>query len=229
MGTDETVGSVERGNWHGVELKSTALRSCKDSLDLIDRAVKLLVSKFRLYTNESCGLHVHVGNENRGFDMRTLKNFCSLITTFDSQLKLLHHPSRVGNPFATSYSNGTTLAEKQSFIEKLETLKGLCSRFHLTNAYGGITKHMAYNFLNLQYNLQCKEQSAVEPLRTIEVHQHRGTLDPELITHWITVVCSLVEKSHRDEGGFRKFFDRLQIKDSMCTVVNLFEDLQLRK
>ena len=191
----------------------------KASLGLIDRAVKLLVSKFRLFTNENCGLDVHVGNEKRVFDMRTLQNFCSLITAFDRQLESLHHPSRIQNPYAKStrkaFRRGTTLAEKLSIIDQLEKLEDL-------------DKHMAYNFLNLQF-YHIIYASPAEPLRTIEFCQHRGTLDPDLIINWVKVVCSLVENSYRDERDFRKLFDKLQAYASVYTVVKLFEDLQLGK
>ena len=230
--TDASVTSVETsGNWYAIELKTPVLRSCKASLDLIDRAVKLLVSKFKLFTNEKCGLHVHVGNENRGFDMHTLKNFCSLITAFDRQLESLHHPSRIENPYAKStrkaFSRGTTLAEKLSIIDQLETLEDLVVRFHFTEDGDG-DKHMAYNLFNLQFH-HLMHATLAEPLRTIEFRQHRGTLDPDLITNWIKVVCGLVENSYRDKGNFRRLFDKLQAHDSVYTVVNLFEDLQLGK
>ena len=90
---------------------------------------------------------------------------------------------------------------------------------------------MANNFLNLQFNQNvfAEQDGLAEPLQTIEFRQHRGTLDPELITHWVTVVCSLVENSYRDEGDFCKLFDELHANDSMYTVFNLFEDLQIRK
>lgn len=222
--TDGTVTSVESsGNWEAIELKTPIFHSTRAALEQIERVTKLLVSKFRLFTNEKCGLHVHVGNENRGFDLPTLKKFCSLITAFERQLESLHPPSRVQNPYAKSvretFNRGATLTQKLFIIDKLETVQDLIVRFHGTHD-GDYNKYMAYNFFNLH-------QSFPEPLRTIEFRQHRGTLDPKLITNWIMVACSLVNISYAAKGGLRELIDSLHVYNPKYTVINLFEDLQL--
>ena len=226
--TDGSVTAFEyTGSWLAIELKTPALSCCRASLDLIDRVVTLLVSKFKLFTNEKCGLHVHVGNEGRGFDLRTLKNFCSLITAFEGQLESLHPPGRVQNPFAkntkTLLHHEATLTEKLSIIERLETVENLVTQFHLTE--DGVNKYMAYNFLNLQSSLD----SAAEPLRTIEFRQHRGTLDPNLITNWVTVVCGLIKESYTDKGNIREIIESSRLQNSKYPVCSLLEDLQLGK
>lgn len=94
--TDSTVAPFDVSeNWYAIEVKTPALFFCRAALEHVERAVNLLVSKFKLYTNENCGLHVHVGNEDRGFTMGTIKHFCSLITVFERQLDSLHPPARL--------------------------------------------------------------------------------------------------------------------------------------
>ena len=224
--TDGTVSaSGIKGSWHAIEVKTPVLSSCRASLDLIDRVLKLLVSKFKIFTNEKCGLHVHVGNEDRGFDLSTLKTFCSLITAFDSQLESLHPPSRVKNPYAkgteTLFHHGATLIEKLSIIERLETEENLITQFHLTEDSND--KYMAYNFLNLQLD----PDRGAEPLRTIEFRQHRGTLDPKLITNWVTVVCGLIKKSYTDKGDIRELIETSRLHNPKYPVRSLLEELQL--
>ncbi|MCJ1270925.1 hypothetical protein MMC22_010822 [Lobaria immixta] len=222
--TDGTVTSVETsGNWEAIELKTPIFRTTRAALEIIERVAKLLVSKFRVFTNEKCGLHVHVGNEDRGFDLPTLKTFCSLITVFERQLESLHPPNRVQNPYAKSvretFNRGATLTQKLLIIDKLETVQDLIVRSHRTHN-GDCNKYMAYNFFNLQ-------EGFPDLLQTIEFRQHRGTLDPKLITNWITVACDLVNISYTNKGGLRELIDSSRVYSPNYTVINLFKDLQL--
>lgn len=224
--TDDTVHPIhESENWYAIEVKTPALDYSREALEQVEKVVELLVSRFNLYTNEHCGLHVHVGNGDRGFDLRTLKNFCSLITVFDCQLDSLHPPDRLRNPHVKStrrvFSPGTTPQHKLFFIENLEAIDGLIQMFHYT-VEGEFSKHMAFNFFNL-----LEFVSVTHPLRTIESRQHRGTLDPKLITNWAKVVCNLVALSYSDQPCFRLLIDEHIDDDTMYTAVDLLTNLKL--
>lgn len=216
--TDGTVTvAVDRDGWCAIELKTPVFfYSDADALRKIEMVVELLVSNFGLFTNDNCGLHVHVGNENRGFDLRTLQNFCSLITAFDRQLDSLHPYDRLQTPYAKStrkaFIPSATLTENLSIIDRLISVEDLVDQFHEYD------KYMAFNFQNLQENVE-------KPLRTIEFRQHRGTLDPDLIIKWVKVACGLVHRSYL--GGFRDLIDT-HMHDSNYTAIDLFTDLQLR-
>lgn len=178
--------------------------------------MKLLVSNFKLHINESCGLHVHVGNENSKFPLRTLRSFCSLITVFEHQLDSLHPPDRLQNPYAKStsraFAQGASPMGKLSIVDELTTVSRLIRRFQPTG-----DKHMAFNFFNLSENFDA-------PLRTIEFRQHRGTLNPELITYWVMVACNLINMSHSDSSGVRDLIEK-HISNTNYTVIDLFKDL----
>lgn len=224
--TDGTVSAFDiSGNWYAIEVKTPVLFFCRADLERVEKAVNLLVSKFRLYTNENCGLHVHVGNEDRGFTMGTLKNFCFLITVFENQLDSLHSPARLKNPYVKSmrkaFTTEATLVEKLSIINKLDVLDDLILQFHLTE-YADNDRNMAYNFFNLQEPSRYHDHS----LRTIELRQHRGTLDPKLITNWIKVACNLVTVSYSG-GDLLRDLIKKHLYDTKYTVINLFKDLNL--
>lgn len=224
--TDGTVAPDDAsGNWYAIELKTPVLSCCHSAFEQIETVVKLLVSKFKLYTNEKCGLHVHVGDESRGFTVPTLKNFCSLIAVFENQLDSLHPPERLENTYAKStrkaFQPGTCSSDKLSIIDKLEDRESLIIRFHLPDNRG-CNKHMAFNFLNLLES----QEGQIDPLQTIEFRQHRGTLDPKLITNWAKVACNLVRMSFSDGAGFRKLIDKYMF-DIKYTVIDLFEDLNM--
>ena len=224
--TVDTDGSVFPVNltedWYAIELKTPVLIPSDAVLGEVERAVKLLVSIFELFINRSCGLHVHVGNENRGFNIGTLKNFCSLITVFENQLNWLHQPHRLYNMYAVlphnAFPRGSSSRQRLSSIDRLETVEDLILQFHLT-AGGDFDKNMAYNFFNLQ-------ECLTNPLRTIEFRQHQGTLDPRSISSWVRVACNLVRLSYVDGAGIRNLIEK-HIGDTNYNVVDLFQDLKL--
>lgn len=151
--TDSTVVPLNTSaGWYSVELKSPVLVYSATALKKVERVVELLVSKFALYANESCGLHVLVGNADRGFSLRTPRNFCSLITVFENQLASLHMTERVNNPFAKSISTTfyprSTTREKLSTIDQMGNVDDLLQHFtHTYDAY--YDKNLSFKFLNL--------------------------------------------------------------------------------
>lgn len=227
--TDDTVTADDtRKDWYAIELKTPALDCSDPALKQVETVVRLLDSKFNLYTNESCGLHVHVGNQDRGFTLRTLKNFCSLITAFKHQLDSLHPPNRLKNAYAKSMrmrSNPVASpAESLIIIDELETVGELISQFHYSSgdkllAFNfSVDRLLAFNFLNLQES----------PYRTntIEFRQHKGTLDVKLITNWVMVAYNLVDMSHTDSADFRDLIKN-NVHRTKYTVIDLFKDLKL--
>ncbi|MCJ1465811.1 hypothetical protein MMC07_004430 [Pseudocyphellaria aurata] len=215
--TDGSVNPDEMGDNCAIELKTPVLEFSQDALDKVASVVELLVSDLKLYTNETCGLHVHVGNEKRGFPLSVLKNFCSLITVFENQLESLHPPDRLKNTYAKStrmaFHSNASPTEKLSIIDRLKDTEDLVRQFSLS--HDGTTKYWAYNFLNLRDD--------PTSLQTIEFRQHRGTLDPSLIMNWVMVVCNLVRVSFT---GSRELVE-MNMHNDRYTIVNLFEDLKL--
>ena len=220
--TDGSVTPIEvRGSWYPIELKTPILVPSAAVFGDVERAVQLLRSHFHLCTNKNCGLHVHVGNENRGFDLGTLKNLGSLITVFESQLNSLHSPVRLANHYAELTSTAfpaVSLRDRLSIVDRLQSIDDLVMQFHL-NDEGVFDKYMAFNFFNLQECLP-------NPLRTVEFRQHQGTLDPRLIRSWAMVACHLVRLSKTDGAAIRTIIER-HIDDTTYTVLDLFRDLQL--
>lgn len=220
VATDGTVRPTNYSskNWCAIELKTPALKFSRPALEQVDKVVKLLVSEFKLYTNENCGLHVHVGNQNMGFTMPTLKPFCGLITAFEEQLNSLHPLDRLENecakPVRMVFREGAPTREKLGIIASLNDVDGIISQFH-----GDDDKYKAYNFLNLNEGLE-------NPLRTIEFRQHRGTLGPDMIVNWAFLVCVLVSLSHSNGEPLGNLIEK-HIDDTEYTVVDLLKDLKL--
>lgn len=174
-----------------IELRSPALPHATASLSQIKEAFELLFSTFDIQVNESCGLHVHVGNERKGFPLQTLKNFCILTTMFERELESLHPPSRVGNTYSKSSGAlfvGVSPSDVEKIIKSTYDLNDLISRVQNND------KRHAYNLLNLRENK-----------KTIEFRQHEATVNVDDIIRWVELTCSLVEKAH--EPAMKDYHD----------------------
>ena len=208
-------------HFYGMELKTpvllwseaqSALCQVQDVLDVVRR-------NFKIFTNTSCGLHDHVGNQDLGFPLRTLKNLAKLVTVFERQFESIHPSHRVYNLHCRSPGAnfaGMTLRERLGTIghaKHKEDLVSCMSSCPSTDGWG-----FAYKFSNLITSRQIK---------TIEFRQHEATLDVREMGAWAILVCGLVEKcdemSEEEVSGliFR------YIDDKEHTLVELLCDLGL--
>ncbi|MCJ1469608.1 hypothetical protein MMC07_008243 [Pseudocyphellaria aurata] len=251
---DGSVSDKSCINSNGIELKSPALDYSPSALQQVMDVVKLLVSELNPYVNKTCGLHVHVGNESRGFTVRTLKTFASLITAFEQQLNSLHPLDRHENGFAKplhwAFCKDTSPRDKMLIIDELETVDDLICRFHpVYDASSGeyvaaASRHLGWsndacsteyaseaspdydwsNDRNMAFNFFNLRSD--EPLNTIEFRQHQGTLDPDQIANWVRLTCTLVHMSHANEDAV---FDLIEqhLDDPNYTVMDLVADLHL--
>ena len=171
----------DRFGYSAIEL-SPALPYTTASLSQVKEVFRLLFSTFDVLVNKSCGLHVHVGNEEKGFPLQTLKNFCILTTTFERELESLHPPSRIGNKY--SLSSGALFAGISPWdVEKI--IKSALNEDDLIFRVQDREKSYAYNLLNV-----------LEYKKTIEFRQHEATVNVGDILNWVEVACSLVMKAH---------------------------------
>ncbi|KAF5027179.1 hypothetical protein F66182_713 [Fusarium sp. NRRL 66182] len=100
----QTDGSVEETGdrlnlpryhcWDAVEVASPAMYACDESFKLVAAVVRLLTTNLRARVNESCGLHVHVGNGPHQMDMRALRNYAAVQWASEPVLSTLHCPTR---------------------------------------------------------------------------------------------------------------------------------------
>ncbi|MCJ1371408.1 hypothetical protein MMC20_002623 [Loxospora ochrophaea] len=167
----------------GIEVKSRILYYNIESVREVQLALSIINSRFSSFVNETCGLHVHVGNESRGFSLRTAKNLGTLVAVFERQFNSLHPEHRVFNeactpPVQSLYEDQRNIFKVAKRIESQGSLEELLTWFGI-----GFT---AYNMKNLE-SLSMK---------TIEFRQHEATLDPEVVSRWVALTCSLVGVSH---------------------------------
>ena len=215
----------------GIELKSPALPYTNESLVKIRQMCRHL-EDFDVLVNESCGLHVHVGNERKGFPLETMKNLCILTATFERELESIHHPHRIRNYYTRSigslFHKEISLPEIRRMIRNAETVGDLVQLVQK-----GVKQH-AYNLLNLQSSKDqpSKDQSSKD-LKTFEFRQHEATINADAITRWVELTCGLVDKAHLfavqdhlNVEGMDAYIDRMNSK-SHLSIIELAKSLGL--
>jgi hypothetical protein len=106
-------GTARRHNFLlvGMEVKSSALFVTNESLSEVEKVCQLLSSIYLCTVNQTTGLHVHVGDSDKGFDSSTLRNLVAVCWALEPQLDTLHSVSRLGNEWAPSMRDCSSFAE----------------------------------------------------------------------------------------------------------------------
>ncbi|UPK97688.1 hypothetical protein LCI18_008623 [Fusarium solani-melongenae] len=91
QGAPDGLGNT---GWQNVELNSPPLYSCDEAFRLLAAVIRLITTNFRVRVNQTCGLHVHVGNGPHHLDMRAMRNYAVLLWATDSVLSTLQCPGR---------------------------------------------------------------------------------------------------------------------------------------
>jgi hypothetical protein len=78
---------------HLIEISTPAYYYCPEALEAVRYGLHVLTREFRVCVDESCGLHVYVGNSSLGFDFKTFRNLMAFLWTFEPHLCQLH-PNR---------------------------------------------------------------------------------------------------------------------------------------
>lgn len=228
--------------WQSVELASPVFYTIEEAFEEIRKVCLHLTTQYRVMTNSTCGLHIHVGNCSSGFDLPTLKRLMANLWTYEPQIHTLHphertsgisgyvfskplryngahqpHQPEVAN-FADPYR--PTNLEALTLVHKCKTKEELI--YWLSNPAG----YNAYKLENLlpiiNKNFQTIEE-AEEQLttskRTIEFRQHIGTLDPYRIISWARLAIGLVDKARfmDPDKALRKVLHQMDIEEAHPT------------
>ncbi|MCJ1391278.1 hypothetical protein MMC18_004141 [Xylographa bjoerkii] len=178
-----------------VEIFSRVLPYNIDSLREVGVVVNTVAAGFPVLVNESCALHVHVGNMDFGFPVQTVKNFATLVTCFENQFNQIHPLHRLDYAyclpetlaFRPSERNAWRMAE---IIDQLNSPRKIIRQFGTKrNDRYEVYHWWCYNYNNL-----------VLPKRTIEFRQHAGTLDLAAVFRWINLACTLVATAYNLES-----------------------------
>ena len=173
-----------------VEVKSPVMLLGDCSLREVRRAVAAIRTKHCVVINDTCGLHVHVGNLTRGFPLSTLRNTASILAVFERQLSTVHSPGRLRCQWAHPLAHHERLAKlarlrKAIVIARLQDIPSFID-FMNPPPYD---RNQAYNFMQLH-------PERVDGLKTIEFRQHAGCLEGERVVAWIELATGIVRFAH---------------------------------
>ncbi|KAI1846832.1 hypothetical protein JX266_007053 [Neoarthrinium moseri] len=110
--SDSTVTKPSEGAYHyaGMELTTPSLDGTDANLAMVQSVINLLNANYRITVNASCGLHVHVGNGVRGFDLRNMRRMTGFFYAADRTLAMLHPPLRRFSRWVLSIRDRSELA-----------------------------------------------------------------------------------------------------------------------
>jgi hypothetical protein len=195
--TDSTIEfppEDEEHDWWKIEVKSPPFIFCKESLDAILLACRVLTSSFRTNVNKSCGLHVHVGNGNDGFEFDTLRNLMAFLWCFEPVIERLHPPYRLNNKWCKSIRTSSNIGKrvKRFNATNVDILKRIFEETRLDELFRQMSEkdpygRDAYNTENLRFGMLGKEKV------TLEFRQHEGTLDGPRAVAWVQTVVGIFE------------------------------------
>ena len=211
-----------------VEVKSRVLPCNACSFQEVDKVVTAIVKNFPVFVNESCGLHVHVGNQRQGFPLQTVKNLATLVTCFEKQFNQLHPLHRLQAEYSMQQTTAFEPEDRDPWyiaglIDGFEDLETFLNTFGKDRTDKALFEHhWCYNFNNLQLSWTKK---------TIEFRQHAGSLDADTILRWVNFACALVALSHYvEKEGFWEImldWEFLAPPEAGWNVLKLFHMLHL--
>ena len=161
-----------------------------DSFQEIRNVLDLVRSEFKLIDGieNSCGLHVHIGNEDRGFEFEVLRRYALLVTGFEHLLLKLIPAYRVKPPKGT-----------KCFCippSELSELKGLALRECLDKIWACEREWQLQDIMspiwqgkNLAFNFSSHSDSSK---RTIEHRIFPGTTHVEDVLAAVELCATLV-------------------------------------
>jgi hypothetical protein len=205
---DRSICAPEPGliyEWGAIEANSPIFHFSEAALNQVRNVCIILNKEYRINSNRSCGLHVHVGRGMTGFRYEVIRSLIATLYTFEPQLDTIHPFHRRNNlAQCASFRESTNLAKhprvKGDPREGLEFL--LSDDLKTFDQLKGLTEPVIANEFSdaakMRYHLgdPCAllEKDNDEGLkRTIEFRQYESTLNYETVAEWIEFCVRLVE------------------------------------
>jgi hypothetical protein len=191
--------------YFGIEVKTPALTYGRSALVQVRGVCNLLKSQFRVSVNQSCGLHVHVGNlHGNGLTLQDVRRTAAFLHAFEPQLDTVHPTHRFNNPHCASFRHGTKYA--CSFMKKEKSPPSIAEATdYWLNRSPDTCKRAAFaacmlSRSELAYGF-IRAATYEQPLGTIEFRQHEATLEAEPVLVWIKTVVGIVSWLREASGS----------------------------
>ncbi|KAL2067452.1 hypothetical protein VTL71DRAFT_1877 [Oculimacula yallundae] len=194
-----------------IEISSPAYWNTDKAFAEVKLACQELTKNYRILTNRSCGVHVHIGKGMRGFRFEDIQNLLATLWTFEPVLETIHPRYRVQDQkMCPSFRRYSALAvnhtprpqegQQKGVLDvrgALEEILGVqTGKFdHLVDLSMPQTRDSYMGGSRLAYHLgdvggQLPVSSNYR--RTIEFRQHKGSVKYSEIEMWIKFCLGIV-------------------------------------
>lgn len=217
--------------WVQMEVVSPVFFALEESFEKVAFVCDLLTSRFRTNVNGSCGLHVHVGDGQRGFRLEQLKSLMAALWCFEPQIQRLHPPERTKDTafYCRPLRPKAWIArgKRLTNLEACAKIFGYEKEEELIRWLNGAGSH-AYKLENLIL------RGSAGSKRTVEFRQHEGTLDPQRVVSWAKFCVRIVTWAGEvDASELQKFLindlTKQQIEEEGMDVLDFMALLGLKK
>jgi hypothetical protein len=205
-------GGAGAYNWYQIEIKTPAYYFAEKAVDTVKKVCEVLSCAYRINCNQSCGIHVHVGNAKKGFSFETLRNLYATLWTFEPQIQTIHPEHRLkGNRYCKNLRETSMMSSKTYQPGRSKTARVLEHLLYNTHTMqqlanrevGVIGGRSAYAMDNIQH------EPSDEMKNAIEFRQYRATLNPEESANWARFCVGMLEVADSADGGrLGNFLDR---------------------
>ena len=183
-----------------VELVSPILPLTIPGLEEVRIAVLTLRKQCILLSN-SAALHVHIGDDARGFSLPLLQNLVVLTSCFEQQWNQAHPVARLFSSYCRLPRESFRVQQQRNrrsmagVIYALTSVGDLIDKMHLPRERYDVRPRPEFyhergrvvNYLNL------RGENGGDVKRTVEFRQHAGTIDEFEILRWIVTVGAVVQ------------------------------------
>jgi hypothetical protein len=204
---------------YAIEVVTPAFEFSEPALNQVQYVCYLLLRTGKIKIDNTCALHVHIGNGIQGFTFHEVQALLALYWTFEPQIQSPQPDVIINNDYSLSLRTASKLicGVNETFYDGskgragLEWILARTEDDGIDELYGETVSDRGGHLgdrpaLNLQ-NLT--PLAKAPPGRTVEFRQHEMTLDPERVGYWISTCRGLVSAAiHADKGdkdGFHAF------------------------
>jgi hypothetical protein len=196
---DEMRPKDGRYDYQPIEITTPAMYFSKEAVEEVLYVATVMSNTYRCVL--PTGLHIHVGDSDRGFKARTVQNLVATYFTFEEMIELIHPRSRIDFFMAPSLQRGSMMMLET--LKERDQTKDMGLRYLLAakrtdigklwDATKAIPSGNYEKWQNLRPALNLRPLAKYPNMKTIEFRQHAMTLDPMEIAHWLRFCVQLLE------------------------------------
>ncbi|KUJ20289.1 uncharacterized protein LY89DRAFT_553279, partial [Mollisia scopiformis] len=191
---DSTIEGPEDSpyQWAQIEIRSPIKANTQASLDEVQKVCDLLKASYHIETNQSTGLHVHVGRGSNSFEHQQIRNLIAFYWVFEEQIKTALGQFRSQSTMAQFSRDNSRYAHKywqnNAHHTKAENVTAWIA--DQANPYRDTDKYTSLNLTGVREEANQPGRADSKP--TVEFRSHEGSIEGVRVINWIKAVVGMV-------------------------------------